>query len=186
MFTLYLFALLVGGGLLVFSLFGGGDDVGDDVGGDAGQNPVQWLSLRALMYFLFVFGGVGAVLSKTWSAAAAPLVAIVSVVGGLTVGAVVNATFAYLRRSDSGFRGGDDSFSGLAGRITLPFGESGTGKVLITRGDRTYEMLARPFGDTPTNPREWREVVVIEVTRGVALVSPLDSGNAELPPLDTP
>ena len=57
MFSLYLFALLLGGGLLLFSLLGGDSD--SDVDAFDSGNPMQYLSLRTLTYFLFVFGGVG-------------------------------------------------------------------------------------------------------------------------------
>src|SRR5688572_4847067 len=104
MFALYLFALILGGGLLLFSLFGDGHHHGADAShhdldvGDAGQadmqdNPVQWLSLRTVIYFLFVFGGVGAALSKSWPGAAAPLIAVLATGAGAGVGAAVSAAF---------------------------------------------------------------------------------------------
>jgi hypothetical protein len=190
MFSLYVFSLIVGGGLLLFSLFGGGEEADGDLSGGAdadAPNPVQWLSLRSLMYFLFVFGGIGAVLSKAWPSAAAPLVAALSVAGGLGVGAAVSAAFNYLRRTDSGMRGGDETFIGLSGRVTLPFGEGGLGKILVTRADRTFELMARPFGDASGDPRSWKAVIVVEMSRGTAMVSPLDEPAAnELSSLDHP
>lgn len=177
MFSLYLFALIVGGGLLVFSLFGS-DHHGGDIGGGHhgldGDNPVQWLSLRTLTYFLFVFGGVGAILSKTWSAAAAPLVLLLAVVAGLGVGATVSVAFRYLSKTDTGIRESEDSFVGLSGRVTLPFGSGGVGKVLVHRGDRTYELLARPLDSAAKGSAQWKSVIVVEMNRGTALVAPLD------------
>lgn len=112
MFPLYLFALIIGGGLLLLSLFGS-DSHGHDVHHDLhGGNPVQWLSLRTVIYFLFVFGGVGAVLAKTWHSAAAPLVFLLAAAAGVGVGAGVGAVFNYLRKTDSGGRSSDDSFIG--------------------------------------------------------------------------
>lgn len=177
MFSLYLFALIIGGGLLLFSLFGGADHHDGDVGhhvASHGENPVQWLSLRTLIYFLFVFGGVGAVLAKAWPAAAAPIVLLLSAAAGLGVGAAVSHAFAYLRRTDSGTRESDDSFIGLTGRLTLPIGAAGLGKVLVTRGDRSFELLARPFADAEGNPQLWQAVIVVEMERGTASVAPLD------------
>jgi hypothetical protein len=186
MFYVYLFSLIVGGGLLVFS-FIGVDDLGDSPDAGAhGDNPVQWLSLRNAMYFLFVFGGIGAILSRTWPSATAPLIAALAVGGGLAIGSLAGLTFNYLRRTESGYRTGDESFVGLPGRVTLPFGESGTGKVLVTRGTRTFELLARPFGAADGNAREWRDVVVVEIDRGTALVAPIDSTANPLQSLDTP
>ena len=186
MFALYLFALILGGGLLLFSLFGGdghhhGGDAGhhdlqvDDPGhADLHGNPVQWLSLRTVIYFLFVFGGVGAALSKSWPGAAAPLIAVLATAAGAGVGAAVSATFAYLRKTESGAHDGDESFIGLSGQVTLPFGEGGAGKVLVTRGARTFELLARPFGGASGDPRHWKAVVVMEMQRGTAMVAPVD------------
>jgi len=191
MFSLYLFALIVGGGLLVFSLIGGHDshhgDVGHFGGGHVGgghvggghhdvhgHNPVQWLSLRTLTYFLFVFGGVGAILTKTWHVATMPLILLLSVVAGLGIGALVSMTFKYLSKTDSGIRDTEDSFVGLTGRVTLPIGSSGMGKVLVQRGDRTFELLARPLDASAKGVTNWKAVIVVEMNRGTAMVAPLD------------
>lgn len=175
MFSLYMFALLVGGALLVFSLLGQ-SDADSDVGNGAfdGDNPVQWLSFRTAIYFLFVFGGVGAVLSKAWVGAAAPLVLVLATAAGLGVGAAVAATFGYLRKTDSGLRQTDDSFIGLSGRITLPIAAAGAGKVLVSRGDRTFELLARPYDKASGDPAHWQNVIVVEMDRGTARVAPRD------------
>jgi hypothetical protein len=175
MFTLYLFALIVGGGLLLFSLFGGSEGHDVDTHGDAAAHAGdagQWLTLRTAIYFLFVFGGVGAVLSKSWHSAATPLVLALALAAGVGVGAVVAAAFKYLRTTDSGLRESDDSFIGLSGRMVLPFGATGSGKVLVTRGDRTFELLARPFEGSSGDPASWRAVVVLEMKRGSAVVAP--------------
>ena len=169
MFTLYLFALVVGGGLLAFSLFGDSDS---DAHHD-GHGAVQWLSLRTITYFLFVFGGVGAVLSRTWGAATAPIVLVLALLAGLGVGAAVSAAFAYLRRTDTGDRLSDDSFVGLTGKVTLPIGKDGIGKVLVQRGDRTHELLAKSL-EGSAESTQWKSVIVVEMQRGTALVAPLD------------
>jgi hypothetical protein len=195
MFSLYLFALIIGGGLLLFSLLGGSDHHGGDLGhhGDLHHadlhhgNPVQWLSLRTLIYFLFVFGGVGVVLSKSWSAATAPFVFLLAAAAGVGIGAAVSATFAYLRRTDSGVRDTDDSFVGLAGKLTIPIASGGAGKVLVARGDRTFELLARAYDKASGSPSDWKNVIVVEMVRGIALVAPLDDPSVqELASLNQP
>lgn len=176
MFSLYLFALIVGGGLLLFSLFSGSDhhhQGGFDHAGDHGSAG-EWLSLRTLTYFLFVFGGVGAVLSRSWHAAAAPLVLLAATASGLAIGGAVATAFSWLRRTDTTHRESDDSFIGLSGRMTLPFGPGGAGKVLVARGDRTFELLARPYDRASGPPSTWNHVIVVEMERGTALVAPLD------------
>lgn len=178
----YVFALILGAGLLAFSMFGGDADA--DVGDAVDTDALRWLSLRSLSYFAFVFGGVGAVLTLTWHAATAPIIAALATGSALGVSAIVNATFRYLKRTESGDRGGDDTFIGLSGRVTLPFGESGTGKVLVSRADRNFELLARPFDDAHGDPRTWKQVIVVEMQRGTALVTPLDASAPD--PLSLP
>jgi uncharacterized membrane protein YraQ (UPF0718 family) len=176
MFSLYLFSLIVGGGLLVYSLTGGHDGHHDAGHHDAhGHDAVKWLSLRTVTYFLFVFGGVGAVLTKTWSALAMPLILLFSVVAGIGVGALVSLAFEYLRKTDSGHRESDLSFVGLTATVSLPIGSGGMGKVLVQRGDRTFELLARPLDAAAArNASKWKSVIVVEMNRGTALVTPLD------------
>lgn len=176
MFSLYLFALVVGGALLLFSLFGSSDHSDADFSDDSGHSPVQWLSIRTLMYFLFVFGGVGAILSRTWPPASAPFVFGIALLAGAGVGAAVSAAFAYLRRTDSGYRESDDSFIGLTAHVTVPFGPGRPGKVLVSRGGRTFDLLARPY-DRATGAKpltDWKDVIIVEMTRGTAIVAPLD------------
>jgi hypothetical protein len=176
MFSIYLFSLVVGGALLLFSLFSGSDHSDSDFGHDGGHSPAEWLSIRTLMYFLFVFGGVGAILSKTWSPATAPIVFGVALVSGAGIGAAVSAAFGYLRRTDSGFRDTDDSFIGLTARVTVPLGPGRLGKVLVSRGGRTFDLLAQPY-DRAAGTRalpDWKEVIIVEMTRGTAIVAPVD------------
>ncbi len=185
MFSLYLFSAIVGGGLLAFTLgghgdahghdFGGGHAAGHDVGHD--HNPFKFLSLRTLTYFLFVFGGVGAVLTYFWQGAG-PLVLLLAVASGLGIGTLASAAFEYLRKTGSGDRQDDDSFVGLTGRITLPIAKGGLGKVLVQRGDRSFELLAQPL-DSSTAPSTWKAVVVVEMSKGTAIVSPVDESTLQ-------
>lgn len=184
MMSLYLFALLIGAGLLAFSMFGGDADA--DASDLADIDALKWLSLRSLSYFAFVFGGVGAVLSRFWPGATAPIVAVLATASALGVSAIVSATFRYLKRTESGDRGSDDSFIGLSGRVTLPFGASGAGKVLLTRADRTFELTARPFDDAHGDPSTWNQVIVVEMQRGTALVTPLDAATSDPLSLSNP
>jgi hypothetical protein len=172
-FSLYLFALLLGGGLLLFSLLGGDSD--SDVDAFDSGNPMQYLSLRTLTYFLFVFGGVGAVLTWSWTRAASLLVLPVAVAAGLLVAGLASATFGYIRKTGSGDRDSEQTFVGLTGRVSLAMGEGGLGKVLVHRGDRVYELLARPFDSATGGYAFGASVVVVEMDRGTALVTPIDA-----------
>jgi hypothetical protein len=184
MFSLYVFALIIGGGLLVFSTIGGHDshhgdvghgDLGDgDAGGHHAHDAWQWLSLRTLTYFMFVFGGVGAILTKTWHVATMPLILVLSLVAGLGVGAAVSLVFGYLKKTDSGSGDSDDGFIGLNASVTLPIAKGGMGKVLVQRGPRTYELLARPHDGAAKGVSKWKSVIVVEMKDGTALVAPSD------------
>lgn len=169
MFMLFIFAMVVGGALLLVSALGG--DAND---GDVSQGIFEWLSLRTLTYFLFVFGGVGAVLARSWPAAAAPIVFGVALAAGIGVATAASLTFGYLRRTSSGDRDSDESFVGLTGRVSVPFPSNGTGKVLVERGDRSFELLARPLDGAAGDPSRWQSIVIVEMRRGVALVAPSD------------
>lgn len=173
MLSLYLFAVLLGGGLLLFSLLGGDSDA--DVDAFDSGNPMQYLSLRTLTYFLFVFGGVGAVLTWSWTRAASLLVLPIAVAAGVLVAALASATFGYIRKTNSGDRDSEQTFVGLTGRVSLAMGEGNLGKVLVHRGDRVYELLARPFDAATGGYAFGTSVVVVEMSSGTALVTPIDA-----------
>ena len=104
-----------------------------------------------------------------------PLVLLFSSLSGLGVGALASIAFDYLRRTDSGHRDSERSFVGLTATVSLPIGSSGMGKVLVQRGDRTYELIARPHdASAARNASKWKSVIVVEMNRGTALVTPLD------------
>lgn len=191
MMALYVFSVLLGGGILAFSIFGGDSDADVDLdvhvdvdldAGHGGSDALRWLSLRTVSYFLFVFGGVGAALSATWPGATAPLVAVIAAVAGIGVGALAAAAFRYLRRTESGERGGDEGIVGLSGRLVVPFGERGTGKVRLARSNRTLELMARPYDLSQGDPTSWTTVIVVEMDRGIALVAPFDDARPDLIP----
>lgn len=203
--ALYWFALVVGVGMFLFSLagdlFGHGDvDVGTDVDVDAdigldadagadvdhdgdGHHDTEGFrifSVRNATYFLFAFGVTGVLLSWIWGGARPLLTAAFASVLGLTGGAISTLAFGWVRRTEAGQLMGDRGWIGLTGRVTLPLSAGGTGKVLVERGGREHELLARPFEREPDRPEDWVEVMVIDMQQGVALVSPRD------PALDNP
>jgi hypothetical protein len=176
MLSLYLFSLLVGGVLLAAAAFGGGHGHDHSHGFDHAHHDTdgsaKFLSLRTLTYFLFVFGGVGGALS--WTGMNRWIALPIALTFGIGVAALVGFTFRYLARTDSGERAGEESFVGLQGSVVLPIGASGLGKVKVQRGDRTYELVARPLDASATGITDWKAVVVVEMNRGTALVAPLD------------
>ena len=179
MLSLYLFSLLAGGGLLIAGMFGG-DHHGHDAHVDHGVshvgghgNAAELLSLRTLTYFFFVFGGVGSVLTWRWDVGGILIFAL-ALLTGLGVAAITAASFGYLRRTDSGGRDSEDSFVGLSGRVVVPIQTGAMGKVQVMRGDRTFELLARPLDSDAGDVSNWKSVIVVEMSRGTALVTPID------------
>jgi hypothetical protein len=171
--ALYLFSLGLGGVLLAASLFADADsnhDVGHH-GGDADWNHL--LSIRNITYFLFVFGGVGALM--TWLQKGAGIgTLLIAAATALGVAAMVDGVFRYLRRTDSPAMLSDVSLVGRSARVTLPVGYSGVGKVELMHGGQRVELLARPFGDSAETSEAMAtgsEVLIVEMSGGTALVS---------------
>jgi hypothetical protein len=190
MMAVYLFSLIVGGGLLLLSLLGGEggdlevdgaldlDGLGDaaDVGSAADATDAsaasKIFSLRGLIYAMFGFGGTGAVLTGLGMSGPGTLVG--AIVTGLLSGAMVSVVFGYLRRTDSGAKIGDEALEGLTGHVVLPIDADSPGAVVVVRGDRRLRLRALPHGTVEGDPSNWQRVLVIEVKNGVARVAPLE------------
>lgn len=212
MFALYLFALVLGGGLLLFSVLGealgaagGADgdidlggvdgDVGDlDLGGEGldadladgadthagADGAFKILTLRTGTYFLFGFGAAGTLLSLFSEGGL--LTAAVALGTGVFLALLVAAVFRYLAVSESGQREeGEEAFVGLPAQVTLPLSPGHRGKVVVRTGERSYELMARPFDGAAAGAEAWRQVVVVEMEQGTALVAPLEELSG-LPP----
>jgi hypothetical protein len=179
MLQLFLFALVLGGGLLAVSVFSDHGDHDLDVHGGVAE-AFKFLSLRTLIYFLFTFGGVGTALTLAWGGRWLGAL-IIAMASGVAVSGVASFIFRYIRATDSGAREGEDGFLGLPARITVPIGAGGVGKVSVVRGGRSYELLAKPFGtEEAAEPRLWQSVVIVEMQGGVALVAPVEELPAQV------
>jgi len=201
MYAAYLFSVVLGGGLLVLSvlgdLFGGGAadmdvDAELDVAPDAGEleaegggdhSVTKILSMRTVTYALFGFGAVGWLLTGLGFGPSEPSTVAYALVGGLLSGSMVHRAFKYLRGTESGQLEPDDSFAGLAGRVTLPLGDGSVGNVAVERGGRRHTLRALPHPSASAGPRsqDWRQVVVVEMKDGVAYVVPSDDDLTVLP-----
>lgn len=187
MTALYWFAMVVGVGMYLFSVFadlsGGGDagvDGDTDVGGDHhGVDGYQILSLRNATYFLFAFGVTGVLLNWLWSGGRDILTALVSTGIGLAGAALSSFVFGWLRKSESGYMPGDQSWVGAQAAVVLPLSAHETGKVYAMRAGRTQELLARPFDAEATAPERWTNVLILDIKDGVALVAPHDQALAD-------
>lgn len=201
MTSLFAFTLILGGGLLLLGLFGdlfgGGDadgldaldadiglegdalDAGDAaVAGDLDHagltDAVELFTIRNLTYFLFGFGGVGILLGWLQPELATPWLVLFALAGGLVSGLSAGVIFGWVKATDTGPRGSDDGFVGCRGRVTLPVRSERPGMVVVLRGHREHELRARPFDTDASAPESWKQVVVVEMDGGTALVSPLE------------
>jgi hypothetical protein len=188
MTALYWFAMVVGVGMYLFSAFAGATGAHHDVGGDAhidgdthhDIDSYKLLSLRNATYFLFAFGVTGVALSSIWGGSRGLLTALLALFIGGTGAAISTLAFGWMKKSESGDMPGDRAWLGASGQVVLPLSAGGTGKIFVSRGGRSQELLARPFDDHATSPETWSNVMVLEIRDGIALVAP----NEELTPHD--
>jgi hypothetical protein len=175
--TFYLISLIVGGGLLALSLFAGDAevDVDMDMGGDPAvggdSQAFRIFSLRSLAYFLFGIGAAGTAMVTLADAGAWRSLAIALPVG-LVLSVMAESVFRYLKRTESGDQVGEAAYVGLGARVTVPLRRDQAGKVLVTRGARTQELLARSFDPAAVNVEEWTDVMIVSMKSGEALVAP--------------
>ncbi len=165
-------SLVVGGGLLAISLIGDTSGEGD---GSANSSDSDWgkiFSLRYATYFLFAFGATGVLLQYVQDGRGTLLTFILAAITGVIAWVVSALAFSYLKRTDSGQWRGDRWIIGRTGEVTIPIREGTTGKIVITHGGQTQELLALPHSETASEPELWQSVMVVEVRDGIALVTP--------------
>ena len=189
MTALYWFAMVVGVGMYLFSVFADTTGAHGDVDGHVhvdgdshhGVDAYKLLSLRNATYFLFAFGVTGVSLTWLWGGNRGILTAILALAIGALGAGISTMVFGWLRKSESGDMPGDRAWLGATARVLLPLQSGGTGKIYVSRAGRSQELLARPFDDDATNPERWSNVMILEIRDGVALVAP----NEELAPDDS-
>ena len=215
MTSIFLFALIVGGGLLALSflgdLFGFGDadldaeldtdlvaeaEVSAEAEGAADGAPAvheavdfagafRIFTIRNLTYFLFGFGAVGWLMAWRSPEMSDLLVLAGALIAGLVAAALATLTFGLVRATESGYRPDEWSFVGCEGRVVLPLGHGKMGQIVVRREDREHELRALPFDASAVAPGDWRSVMVIEMSGGTALVSPMEAlAPAENEPAD--
>ena len=193
--VLYIIALIVGGGLLLFSVLWGGhgsSDVQADLsggvelpahapadlnhgvdvshhGGGLGLSLASWFSMQFAVYFLAMFGLIGT--TMTFVSKARPGVVLTSaVLGGILVGQLVHQALRALKRTGGGR---DDltteDFLNRPARVSVTIESSRRGEVAIpTRtGERFLAAVARRGDD---RFKVGDSVVVVGFNNGVAEV----------------
>lgn len=178
MFPLYLFSLIVGGGLLLFSLLGLGGEEADadaesETGLDAASLAQEFLSVRSLCYLLAGFGATGVLLELFTDAGGAATLAW-SFATGTVAAMAVGALYAWARRTESGLVPMEhDYLVGLPARVIVPVEGERRGKVLAVQGGRQVELLARLHSTEDPACLRGTEVVIVDVDGDTVLVVPI-------------
>jgi hypothetical protein len=198
MLGLYLFALVLGGGLLVLSLLGGDSDadapdadfqadadVDAQADGGVGQSHFGAGGLvlglfkpRNLVFLLATFGVTGSLL--TWLGVGRAATLTLAVAMGAAAMVLTHAVFTWIRRSDASVEVLSDSdLEGSIARVVLPLAPGVAGQVACLAGGREVYLTARLAADVSEPLATGREVVILRTGDGVAVVIP--SGMLELP-----
>lgn len=144
-----------------------------DFDAGAAHTVSKIFSIRTVFYSLFGFGSVGTLLTYLWSGSSLATAAF-AILSGITSGVIINSAFGYMKRSESGMIRSELSYGGLPGRVTLPLRPEIPGRVVVERGGRRVELRALPHPAAGGDPSEWKAVVVVDMEKGVARVSPID------------
>lgn len=171
---LYLFALIVGGGLLGASILLGGSDGDADVGdteADLGGDPdlaVQagfpsflssFLSLRFWTFFSAFFGLTGLTLRLLLHSVWLELPA--AIVAGTAAAAGAAAVFRALSRDTGGETVSSRDYIGKTARVVVPIGTDSVGKVRVRVKGQSVDLLAT--GVDPEDFRGREEVLIVEM-----------------------
>lgn len=161
MLTAYLSTLIIGGSLLLLSIFAGGDHEMDhevefdsdfetdaDLDGDHSGLDLHgfdaWLpigSLRFWTFFCAFFGLVGTAILVT-NSMSTTLSLVPSIGVGYTTGLVATRLLRSLTKNSVGKVVGPRELIGSTGKLMLPVGEQVLGKVRMQIGGRSIEQTA--------------------------------------------
>lgn len=175
--SLYIAALVFGGGLLALSLVVGHDDAGgaDSADNDAAHGGVDhadhtvFFSLR-FWTFLLGFGGATGLLLTLLSIPAGITAAVAGALG-VAFGFIASWSVRTLSRSQHSSAFGMADWEGRSARVTVPVSAGRMGKIRLELEDEVKEVLARANaadGELPVGT----DVIVAGMENGVALVTP--------------
>jgi len=181
MLALYIVAAIVGGGLVLMTLFSGHGDAGHEVSADhdvSGDHDIAhgdvwlpFLSLRFWTYFLMVFGLTGISLT-TIARSVEPVAALLSAGTGLGVGLVVSFLLHWAKRMQADNATRSQDFLGREATVIVPIRPGLEGKVRVEVKGETIELLALPYEEREIAREE--NVVIVSLENDRARVIPRD------------
>jgi hypothetical protein len=174
-FSIYVAAATFGVLFVIWGFIAGDPEVSVDSTPEASDGAGGlWalFSLRSLSFGALIFGVTG-ILGNLggWSWSTSLTVATVL---GILVWTSISWLFAYLQRTESGTPPGDSAWMGTEGRLVVPFGHDGSGRVEFMANGQITELVARrnpDFSHAPDNTFE--RCMIDQVVDGTAIVSPL-------------
>ncbi len=173
---LFLFAAAAGVPLVLWFIFGGGDDGGGEGGGGEGGGPAgimfRHLPLNTIAFAAAAFGVCGLLLAAAGTGDGPALA--IAALAGVAAGALNGALFGYLRRSESTTEVNDEQLAGKIGRVVLPLTGDRRGRIVVTIGGQEIHLSALALPDAPVALERGAAVLVVEVRNGIASVTGLD------------
>jgi membrane protein implicated in regulation of membrane protease activity len=171
MWLLYLIAAVLGGGILLVQVLVGGDHGGDHAWDHADASHPEGpgiLSTRSLVYALFTFGFVGALLHIPRVVEPRTALA-VAVMSALATGAAVGFVFRSLGHSAASGAAELEEVRGRRARVLVACARERRGKVRVELKGHQVDMLATT---DEALLAEGTEVLIVDVREGVAHVAP--------------
>jgi hypothetical protein len=172
MWLIYLIAIVLGGGSLLVQLMAGDHGGADhDPGLDHPGGP-GLLSTRSLVYGVFTFGFVGALLHIP--GVVEPRTALWIAVGsGIVIGLLVGLVFRTLGDTRASGAAGLEEARGRTGRVLVGCAPGRRGKVRVQLKGHAVDMMAT---SDAAAIGEGAEVVIVDVRDGVARVEAAQPG----------
>jgi len=174
--NLYIVCFLIGGMALVWPLIG---DAFDNSGSYAPPKPSGVFSIYGATAFLLSIGIVGTALTK-FTLLRPDYIAVITVAAAIVGTLVLTRLLKYLNHSADNRVEHQRSLHGLVAEVIVPIGPVHGGKIVAQRGAQRIQMLARPFHSDSGDAAAWREVMIVDVRDGIALVSPVSPAHVPL------
>lgn len=154
---LYWICLVIGGGMLLFSLFGHDTDTGGDHPGWG--ETLSWLSVRSVIAAVAFFGLGGVV--GGWIGLGGLRLLLFALTAGVIVGGITGWLFNLARRKELNTRVG--AVVGRTGTVLVPPGDGRPGQVRVQIAGQSTVLLATSTDTLSVG----EQIVVIAEERGV-------------------